>query len=1524
MIDFSVGINFKFAWIALVVGATLLPFSLAVSQSPGFPNTNQIAGELLAGPLAANQGRTAVIAYHQGILITCPESPGSAPGSDLLSRSWNITDPRNPIGTVIPNMGPNTGIAAHGYWQEGIYLRAFNSGNGQDFTVVDSDSNGVMEVVRTGTNPYQFYYPVNPPHDFGWPNRGLLFQPFVTQMWWSYGATDMLSYLYKGTQLLAVWDHISLTGVIGHPVLIGNILYYASDQSNTGIAAYDITPSLNNPGTPPQLISVLKASVGGYWPEIWGGDGKLFFVFPSRENGRIYVADVTDPANMQVVADRQLPNGGDPSYVQYQDHYAFTDRYKINMRNNFSVDLVLDADGEGIDVSQFALPIGNLLATGGYPHPPTHSQGLAIWAHDSDPDTNPPYVGYHIPQNGQTNYPVSAPISLLIHETLRSETIISGSTFLLREVLSGGSRGPNIPGRLTFAFNDTLTFTPNTPLTADRTYEVLLTEGGIEDAVGNGIEQYSFTFSTGNSISGGNAAPVINSFTVSAYPATANTNLTFNFSATDSNTPLEYKVNFGDASSDSLWQTETSINHSYQVNGHYDAILSVRDSLGTVSSRRLRVTVSNSAPANLPEHNSTTVYDSDNSYIWAVNSDNDSVSRIDSSDFVEEIDLGSGCRPKNVSLDDLNNAWVTCSGTDSIRIIDINLDIQTINLDYGSAPFGIVKAPGSNFMLVSLYGKGQLIKINSTNFAIISSLNLGPTPRAIAITANSARALVTRFISPDSSGIVWDINPANMTLTRTISIREESTISDTPSQGRGLPNYLTAIAIRPDGARAWIASKSDNIRRGLYNSGSDLNQENSVRAIISEIDLTTNTEITAARRDIDNSDSPSSINFSPLGDYAFVTLQGNNVVAVYDTFILAEEEQSIVPTFARLASGRAPQGAVFANNIFYVNNFLSRSINRMDLSDFLTGQSASGNTTEIISSTNEKLHPTVLHGKRIFYNASDNAGAFGRNRMSGEGYISCATCHIDGSHDGRTWDFTGRGEGLRNTTDLRGRRGTGHGFIHWSGNFDEVQDFENDIRNAFGGDGFMSDDDFVLSSNTLGQQKAGFSPDLDALAAYVSSLDANNLPRSPYRNANGSKTASALNGASIFTANHCSDCHGGDSFTESNLIALNLRNVGSINATSGLRLGNTLTGIDTPTLLSIFDTAPYFHNGEASNLESVFNQAGGQIYQAEDTTRSPGTIIMTADWGGNFHESYVVGFSNAGDNIAINNINAGNGGTATISIRYSALYSTRQADITVNGQTTRYNFLQTVNSPSWYPSGFGNFTFTANLAAGTSNSISITPVFSFGQAALFIDEIKITTTLHNDNASAHRVINSLSVNDRNDLIQYLLQLDGSDDLSGPAPDPSPIPTPIPSPTPNPTSIPNPSPQPSETPDPSSSPTEDLCPNDPNKIVAGACGCGIAENDLNSNGEVDCLEVPAKPGILKLKSGKFKISMAPGFINYRLEIRKKSNFKILSKVSDKNFLRLRLRADRYRFRYRGCDSNSNCTLHSVPTRLNVQS
>ena len=79
--------------------------------------------------------------------------------------------------------------------------------------------------------------------------------------------------------------------------------------------------------------------------------------------------------------------------------------------------------------------------------------------------------------------------------------------------------------------------------------------------------------------------------------------------------------------------------------------------------------------------------------------------------------------------------------------------------------------------------------------------------------------------------------------------------------------------------------------------------------------------------------------------------------------------------------------------------------------------------------------------------------------MAFEGYLSCGGCHFEGDDDGRVWDFSTRGEGLRNTLALFGRAGSRQGRLNWTGTLDEVQDFEHQIRDLFQGRGFLPDDD---------------------------------------------------------------------------------------------------------------------------------------------------------------------------------------------------------------------------------------------------------------------------------------------------------------------------------------------------------------------------------------------------------------------------------------------------------------------------------
>ena len=164
----------------------------------------------------------------------------------------------------------------------------------------------------------------------------------------------------------------------------------------------------------------------------------------------------------------------------------------------------------------------------------------------------------------------------------------------------------------------------------------------------------------------------------------------------------------------------------------------------------------------------------------------------------------------------------------------------------------------------------------------------------------------------------------------------------------------------------------------------------------------------------------------------------------------------------RFSVGRAPQGLAVSDDgkRLYVNNFMDRTVGVFDLTRLVElGESNVTQVATLSAVAAESLTAQVLKGKQFFYDARDT-------RLARDAYMSCASCHNDGDGDGRTWDLTGMGEGLRNTVHLRGRAGA-QGFLHWSGNFDEVQDFEGQIRALAGGTGLMSDAEFNTGTRSI-------------------------------------------------------------------------------------------------------------------------------------------------------------------------------------------------------------------------------------------------------------------------------------------------------------------------------------------------------------------------------------------------------------------------------------------------------------------------
>lgn len=666
---------------------------------------------------------------------------------------------------------------------------------------------------------------------------------------------------------------------------------------------------------------------------------------------------------------------------------------------------------------------------------------------------------------------------------------------------------------------------------------------------------------------------------------------TFSATVSDAVGTVEYRWDFGDGTDAGEWSADlASVSYDYAEPGHYPVNLLVRDDATPFAGHAFTHTVYEPLAAGTPVSSTTIVYDQARGIVCNANPDNDTVTIVDANGLTKLAEIPVYARPSSLALAPDGTLWVLAREDYAIAIIDLDaLEVTGgLRLPYASQPMGIVMGPEHAY--VSLMATGQVITVEVETKTVGDPVSVGGWPRGLALSGDGATLWVTRFISEQHAGHVAVLDTATMSLRSTIELPVDPG-PDTDQTGRGVPNYLFSVALSPDGQEAWVTGKKDNVERGVVRDGEALTEDNTVRPMLASIDVGSGAEVLERRLDLDDRNLPAHVTFSPLGDYAFVTVLGSAFIDVRDAYGLRTSAADLKE------AGLGPRASVLGpDGKLFVHGWLSRTVVVFDVSQILASVDFKAvRLAEIPTVERESLAPEVLRGKQVFYDSEDV-------RMTAEGYISCGTCHFDGFEDGRIWDFTDRGEGLRNNISLLGRRGTGHGRVHWSGNFDEIQDFEHDIRNAFGGAGFIGAADYPGSDADapLGASKAGLDADLDALAAFVTSLDA--VHRSPHRNDDGSMTEDAVAGEAIFARLACDTCHGGDDFTDS--AEGNLHDVGTLLDTSGQRLGMGLPGIDTPTLLGIWETGPYLHDGSAPTIRDVLTTRNAGDLHGEVSTLS--------------------------------------------------------------------------------------------------------------------------------------------------------------------------------------------------------------------------------------------------------------------------------------------------------------------------------
>ncbi len=940
---------------------------------------------------------------------------------------------------------------------------------------------------------------------------------------------------------------------VGPIYTFGNQLVISSMENRDGFASLDISDPIN-----PKILDRISDLDQFYYASCFNGEHMAVSV--RGPTARMVLYDLNDPAEFNVTNDQLLVPG--QLYCAFQDHYVFQgaeDRvHKIDISDPSNPVDVGSGTISGplvrlVDHGQVS-PLGNLVFIGN-----DHGTGSAFMPHSTEPDELPPTVLITAPRNHAEGVATSSAIGISFSDILNFNSVTAETV----RILDGN--GVQIDGLYSLQ-NGIVNFSPSKTLQAYTTYQVVVPTNGVADVMGNKVQQrFVGSFTTGADQQYLDVDVEIAEHTIQAGQLGGDSE--FDMSIVDELPGATYEWDFGDGSNSGLLSL-AAISHQYTEPGHYQVRLEIRWN-GLVRQETFIKTI---VPplTEKPAVQSSTLAQTD-SAVYVVNPDNRTVTAIDKVSRRILWETVVGIEPQTIARVE-NELWITVRGDDAIVRLNIFGEIiQNITLPYGSAPFAVVFSEHRQAILVSLSGNGKIVELDLDGNQL-HAIEV-EDPRAITISGDGDVAYVSRFVSPDGGAQVYEINLAdNMQWSNTVIIEPDTVTKDTQDRARGVANYLFDLAISPSGNELVVAAKKDNIFRGEFKDGQTLAHDKTVRAVAHQINLTTQASWEV---DFDNRSNPRAAVYSLLGDYLFVAMQGSNKVAVMDAFSGSQRVEIETPL--------APQGLMIdsASGLLYVHNFMSRSLSVFDVSALLSSTDFAVIELETLPTvSNELLSDNVLLGKQVFYNADDP-------KMSRESYISCASCHVDGGHDGRTWDFTERGEGLRNTITLEGRKGMGHGNVHWTANFDEIQDFENDIRNGFGGTGFLSDEDFSHTSNPLGNPKGGLSTELDALAAYVTSLA--DVAKSPVKNADGSLSVSAIAGLELFNSLDCSSCHAGTNFVDEQRHVLPTLTDGS-----GLGVGQPIdqVGIETPTLLGLWNTAPYFHHGKAATLHDVLLQQG--------------------------------------------------------------------------------------------------------------------------------------------------------------------------------------------------------------------------------------------------------------------------------------------------------------------------------------------
>jgi YVTN family beta-propeller protein len=626
-------------------------------------------------------------------------------------------------------------------------------------------------------------------------------------------------------------------------------------------------------------------------------------------------------------------------------------------------------------------------------------------------------------------------------------------------------------------------------------------------------------------------------------------------------------------------------------------------------------------------------------------------------------EIPTGKHPQGVVISpDALFAYVTNQFDNTLSVIDLTSLTKVADIPVGAGPYGVALTPEGARAYVANSAANTVSVVDTVSRTVVATIPIpGVQPRGVAITNNNGGTgpqfvYITQFLSQPtasggpgldqgSEGKVFVLSTADDTqIQGVITLAAHATgfaanrtaFGGTEADATfAYPNQMQAIVLK--NGRGYLPNVAAS-PEGPVKFNVD------TQAFLSVFDVAAKAELPGGT--INLHEAAKLQTFTPklffANPWAIAFKHGTNegyvVSAGSDVLVKITLDDSGIPSVVTVPAagdttqvlsievGFNPRGIVVnnADTRAYVMNYISKDVTVVDLTQSPEAAIASIQSADLPAAGSEGA--VFLLGNRLFNSSRGEFDEGVAERLSNEGWQACSSCHPDGLSDGVVWAFA---SGPRKSIPLNGTFSltspdTNQKVLNYSAVFDELEDFELNIRGVSGGLGLI-----VLSGTTDQDPnvKAFDPPNAGRVQLHVDGIPAWDAitawtkfrvdsPPAPLAgiDPNSETGLQIAQGRQLFIDANCQACHGGPKWSTSQVdfarispfpetltlgvdpepavaqLARFLKQVGTFdpsnaierNANNQQALG--ALGYNPPSLLSIWAFPPYFHNGSCLTL----------------------------------------------------------------------------------------------------------------------------------------------------------------------------------------------------------------------------------------------------------------------------------------------------------------------------------------------------